>query len=828
MRLIRIPSFCALVCILSLALVACQDDADKVEQHLQRGEAYIEEEKYREAIIELKSALQIDPNHGGAHYKLAHAYFRSQNPRDGFWELRETARLDPSNHDARIEFSQLAILAGEAEESLSQMESLIADDYNEVRAHLVRAQALDSLKRFDESHEVYLTAYEVAPEDEGALRGVSRSFHRSGDKQAALAHYELLIEQHPSFSNYSQLARVIPRLLRDREAEGDSRREELLRAAIGAAEGDDRPRSYEQLASFYVNQERSAEAHQLLSQAVENEEDPVPVLYLLARLHRSEGNEDKAEALLKRAVEARPDEPQVHLVLAAYLVRQDQFDEALEAIERALELDPSERRALLQKAEVLMELGFRHDREGGAAEARAILDQILAAEPSNAYALVADGKYKLGTGDQSGATRALRAALETQPNWAQAYYLLGLALAAQNDYAAARSEFAKSLELDASQLRARAALAEVHFRLGEWSYCAERAREYLKVRPEDNGVRLMLAQSLVRLDRMSEAETELQGIPLELRTGEVFFALGRIQESKQDLDGAREHMLAAHEALPGNWEVLQALLVIDRQQGRLSESSERIAAALEKNPEDAKLHQLTALIAFNEGRPEDAEKGFLRAIELAPDDLQAYQRLARFYARMGRLEQTAKTYEKALETNPRSATVHHFLGVLYELSGDRARAIERYESAIEYGPEMAEAKNNLAYLYAEQGDHLDRALDLAQDAKSLMPDNPSVSDTLGWVLFKRGVPSAAISYLKEAETRTAEADASLGVIRYHLALAHEASGEQAEALEAIERSLQNLDEAREAAEGEPPPEPDWAVEARALRQRLEPGVASNS
>ena len=242
MRLIRIPSFCALVCILSLALVACQDDADKVEQHLQRGEAYIEEEKYLEAIIELKSALQIDPNHGGAHYKLAHAYFRSEKPRDGFWELRETARLDPSNHDARIEFSQLAILAGEAEESLSQMESLIADDYNEVRAHLVRAQALDSLKRFDESHEVYLTAYEVAPEDEGALRGVSRSLHRSGDKQAALAHYELLIEQHPSFLNYSQLARVIPRLLQDQEADGDRRREELLQAAIGVAEGDDRPR----------------------------------------------------------------------------------------------------------------------------------------------------------------------------------------------------------------------------------------------------------------------------------------------------------------------------------------------------------------------------------------------------------------------------------------------------------------------------------------------------------------------------------------------------------------------------------------------------------
>ena len=140
------------------------------------------------------------------------------------------------------------------------------------------------------------------------------------------------------------------------------------------------------------------------------------------------------------------------------------------------------------------------------------------------------------------------------------------------------------------------------------------------------------------------------------------------------------------------------------------------------------------------------------------------------------------TYEKALETNPESATVHHFLGVLYELSGDTDRAIERYESAIEYGSGMAEAKNNLAYLYAEQGENLDRALDLAQDAKSLLPDNPSVSDTLGWVLFKRGVPSAAVSYLKEAEQRTSAGDASLRVIRYHLALALEASGEKADAL----------------------------------------------
>ena len=32
-----------------------------------------------------------------------------------------------------------------------------------------------------------------------------------------------------------------------------------------------------------------------------------------------------------------------------------------------------------------------------------------------------------------------------------------------------------------------------------------------------------------------------------------------------------------------------------------------------------------------------------------------------------------------------------------------------------------------------------------------MPDSPNTADTLGWVLYKRGVASAAVGYLREAE-----------------------------------------------------------------------------
>ena len=60
-----------------------------------------------------------------------------------------------------------------------------------------------------------------------------------------------------------------------------------------------------------------------------------------------------------------------------------------------------------------------------------------------------------------------------------------------------------------------------------------------------------------------------------------------------------------------------------------------------------------------------------------------------------------------------------------------------------------------------------------------MPDNPNTADTLGWVLYRRGVPSAAIGYLKEGVAGIEGGDPNKGLVRYHLAKAYEASGDAA-------------------------------------------------
>ena len=102
----------------------------------------------------------------------------------------------------------------------------------------------------------------------------------------------------------------------------------------------------------------------------------------------------------------------------------------------------------------------------------------------------------------------------------------------------------------------------------------------------------------------------------------------------------------------------------------------------------------------------------------------------------------------------------------------------------------------------------------------MLPDSPNAADTLGWILYKKEIPSAAIGYLREAEGGMSPDDPQVGIVRHHLALAYEANGEPARAIETLERALADL-QAQSAASDPPRPEPPWAQDLRDMLTRLQ-------
>jgi len=135
-------------------------------------------------------------------------------------------------------------------------------------------------------------------------------------------------------------------------------------------------------------------------------------------------------------------------------------------------------------------------------------------------------------------------------------------------------------------------------------------------------------------------------------------------------------------------------------------------------------------------------------------------------------DKAKKQYLVSVEKAPKALQPLMALGLIYERENNYKQAQEFYEKALKINPDFVPAANNLAFLYAQHGGNIDVALNLAQKAKEKMPEDPNVSDTLGWIYYKKNVFGTAIPYLKEA----AEKIPNQPVVRYHLGMAYYKNG----------------------------------------------------
>lgn len=821
----RTARFFALLGVLALSVVAgCQSDSEKLEGFMSRGDNYSEAERFEEAIIEYRNALQIDPNHAGAHESLAEAYLRTEQFKEGYWELGETIRLDPENIDARLSYATISLAAQRHDEVLEQAEAVVALDPENAAGHLLLGQAYANLERWDEVEAPLVRAVELKPDD-GSYRAVIATFYGS---QNRMEEAEAQLREGIAVDPQPLLWTMLGRLMLDQERIEES--EEAFLGSLStahalAAELDaDEPepievsQAYQNLASFYFQRNEPEKGVATLKLGVEKARNRADLISLLARYYRSQNDDAAANDLMVAATEIDPTDPVPFLTVSNLRGQEGDLEGALEYANKAVAASPTHIQARLRKAEVLIDLGVRAGDEARVDEGRALVDQVLSEDATNPDGLFVLAKLEIAAGNVDAGIEAIRTALDARPNWAQGHFVLGSALILKGEAQRARAELARAVELEAGLTEARRLLVKIHADLGEHEYAIENGERYLKVRPDDDRTRIVVAQSLVRLGKLDQAMALVEEIPVDRRGVDVLFAIGRLQTAKGDVTAARATMLQADALRPNNARILNVLLNLDRSDGKLSHSIKRVNDAVAASPDDADLWQLKGLIGMVSGDLEASEKALQKAIELDPNNLAAYQYLAQLYAGTGRTAETITLYEQAVASQPENAGAHHFLGVLYEMSGKSARAREQYELALKYDPSLGESKNNLAYLMAESGDDLDRALKLAQEAKAAMPDSPNAADTLGWVLYKRGVASAAVGYLREAVQVANPDDPAIGEIRAHLSMAYEATGDLDKAIATLELALGDLQRLKES--GRLSQDPPWAADARSNMARL--------
>jgi len=113
-------------------------------------------------------------------------------------------------------------------------------------------------------------------------------------------------------------------------------------------------------------------------------------------------------------------------------------------------------------------------------------------------------------------------------------------------------------------------------------------------------------------------------------------------------------------------------------------------------------------------------------------------------------------------------------------------AVAVLEALVTDYPNAAPALNNAAYALHKLG-RTERALNYARRAQALAPNNPSVNDTLGWLLVESGQPEAGLGFLREATARAANNPE----LQYHLAATLSRLGRSEEARLVLLKALRD-------------------------------------
>ena len=117
--------------LIMLFLPSCGDSEAKKVKHYERGDEYLESSQFREALIEFKNVLQIDPDDAMGHYKLGLAHLgigKMSNLQGAFQAFSKAVALDPSLLDAQLKMGEFFLLSRAFDKAKDKAELLLDKD----------------------------------------------------------------------------------------------------------------------------------------------------------------------------------------------------------------------------------------------------------------------------------------------------------------------------------------------------------------------------------------------------------------------------------------------------------------------------------------------------------------------------------------------------------------------------------------------------------------------------------------------------------------------------------------------------------------------------
>jgi tetratricopeptide (TPR) repeat protein len=496
-----------------------------------------------------------------------------------------------------------------------------------------------------------------------------------------------------------------------------------------------------------------------------------PLYMRLAALLLKQKRRAEAELVYRNWIDVRSTDVLPHVALAQFYRSTGKLAEALDAYRRARQVDSSSGLAHEALISAYLEAGQLKD-------ATVEIDTLLKEHPQNVGGQLLKARVQIEEGKGEQALSLLAAIAHQEPRSAAAHHYLGIAWARMNnlDKALSALKEAQALEPDSSEIRT--SLAQVYLAEGSLFHAIEQAEEAVRLSPHNVSAVRVLAEAHLRAGNLQQARQRLEeAVAAYPRDPFIHHALGLTSRRLHQNAVALAHFEQALEADPRLIEALDQIVGILLSQSHAAKARQRVRRQLETVSDDPRLYNLLGRVSVYSHDYVEGEAAFKKAMTLNDTLLATYAHLGDLYVRQGKVDHAVKEFETILSKNPQHVPTLTLLGMLHDRQQEFDRAVLRYEEALRLNPGFAPAANNLAWLLVERGGNTDRALSYAEKAREVLPRDPHIADTLGWIYFHKHMYAKSVSLLKEALNQLPEQPAVL----YHYGMAQYENNNKTEA-----------------------------------------------
>lgn len=758
-----------------------KQDPGNPEVHHQLGLAWREKGDLDRAVREFETSLRLDPEYRDGYYVLGQTLRQMAPARKSGGASGETQRLinagieagksgdlkraiahltkaaqtNPGLAEAHFHLGAALWYSGEKAGAVEELDAAMRLNPAAAEAYALRALAYRDASDLESARRMLQRAIAIQPQFQAGYFDLGVIFLRLSDFQHALGQFEAGL-------NVPAAAGPPPDL-------------ELAIKELGAAPG----------------LSRSAEAHAILArmlgmggagskavltelqEAVRLRPDFAEAHNQTGLVHLQAGDDAQAIAAFRQAIKIRPEYADAHANLGATLTPTD-VDESIRELQKAVELQPG-----LLKAQFNLAIAYGSSPRYGPAKEIEQLRKLLAMDANHPRAEFALGKALVRTGKVQEAVPHLDRAVKAEPQFGEAQYQLGLALARigrgeegaelvrKGRALVAASQSQQLAALDLSE--GKAALAR-----GEYDHSAGVFRRVLREHP---------------------------GL------AEAHYQLGVTLDRKGDRPGAAASYRAALAADPGRLDAQQALARVAEPAPTQAADDPQRVSELESYFRERKFGAVQPLLEayvrehpsstwgwyalgyslFAQQKIGESMKALAKSLSLDVTNAEAHKVLGRDLMMIGRFDAAQKEFELAEKYDPKSAENPFNLGRLFSIQDLWAPARAAFERAIERDPAYMEAYDGLGFALEALGEDegamgaYRKSIQLNEERKA---DFAAPYINLAAFYNRAGRTSEALDYARQAIAINAKADRAY----FQLARAHERRGELEPALDALNKA----------------------------------------